>query len=220
MNSTGQVEFSSSSSSDPQWLKRLLRVCPSVIGPAAAPAQRTAAGPSMATVARGQSSSSGGLRACCYGDQGAWPAGPRTNLSSSEGLRPGRPESGRTPSGARWACPEGARPSARGRSAAGRWRHGSCATTRRPAFSRKTKTLLLFIRQQFFSDRYSIFQNKRQILWNSLLFWKVQTVKNRIYETKTRLCLYIKNKKQTRIHKGWRAPQTVPPTKQWLPGPI
>lgn len=170
MNSTGQVEFSSSSSScwgqnvstwsDPQWLKRLLRDCPSVPGPAAALAQRTAAGPSMATMARGQSLSSGGLRACCYGDQGAWPAGPRMNLSSSEGLRPGRPESGRTPSGAQWACPEGARPSARGRSAAGRWRHGSCATTRRPAFSRKTKTSLLFIHQQFFWQEFNISEQK------------------------------------------------------------
>lgn len=114
----------------------------SVPGLGAAPVPRTAAGPWMVTWCPGQSSLSGGPRACHYGDWGTWPTGPgtpRRNTSSSAGLRPGPPESEHTLSGARWACPAGGTPWARGCSAPGCWHHRICAAARRLAWKNTHK---------------------------------------------------------------------------------
>lgn len=69
-----------------------------------APAPQTAAGSSLATTPRGQSSSSEGPRPCCRGGLRAWRRGlgtPRRSTSSSEAPRHEQPASAHTPSGGR-----------------------------------------------------------------------------------------------------------------------
>lgn len=105
-------------------------------------APQTAARSWRATTARGQSSTWGGQWPCCRGDlrpRSQGPGTPHRSFFSSGEPRLEQPGSERTPLAARWACPEGATPLARGRSAAGRWGHGNDATTRRRAWNHKKK---------------------------------------------------------------------------------
>lgn len=114
-----------------------------VLDPGVALERQTTAGSVTVMTARGQSSFWGGLRPCSHGDLRVRRTGLgklHKSIFSSAELQLERPGSEHTLSGARWACPEGATPLARGRSAAGRWCHGNDAITHHQVWRTRRRT--------------------------------------------------------------------------------